>query len=127
MVRRVSWYSSTFGFSGLATGVTRRDDMLADAQTALGVASLDGYTITRIIGELTFRSGAVPGGDNVQEMGWGISIFDENLPAASLPSPITDNAPWMNVYAPLWVPWTVEASAGVFRQLMNVYRVDIRT
>jgi len=126
-MRATTWGLEAGGFTGLATGVIAANDLLQDYRVELGVNHLARYTITRMIGSIYFRSEAVPSTDTVQEAAFGIAIFDENLTDTNHPNPRTDNAHWMWQQTVRWVPWTVEASAGVFRQLLQVLHFDIKT
>ncbi len=126
-MRQTMWGLSVDGETGVTTGQTRIIDLTEDFQARMGVVSMNGYTVTRIIGQVSYRSGAVPSLDNVQECAFGIGVFDANLPTANHPSPRSEDSDWMWQYTPLWVPWTVEASAGVFRILINEFQIDVKT
>ena len=127
MARNLQWYLGAEGLSGLLTGNTGVLDLLADARVDLDTGSFGGSTVTRVIGDIHFRSNTVPSGDNVQESSFGIAVFNENLPTINHPNPRTENHDWMWQTTPMWVPWTVESSAGVFRILMQTLHFDILT
>ena len=126
-MRTVSWGLEAAGISGQTTATTDAFDLLQDLRTELGTNHLMRYTITRMIGDIYFRADTIPTLDNVQEVSFGIGIFNENLTDVNHPNPRTENANWMWQKTILWVPWTVESSAGVFRQLQQVVSFDIRT
>jgi len=126
-MRATTWGLEADAVTALAAAASTTIDLTADYRTELGVNHLSRYTITRVIGSIFFRADDVPAGDIVQEVSFGIGTFDENTPQASHPNPRTDNSRWMWQRTVRWVPWTVEASAGVFRQLINEVQFDIRT
>ena len=125
-MRRTMWALERDGRS-VNSGVTAAIDLTQDFQSRMGVVSMNGYTITRILGQLTYRSQNVPSGDNVQECSFGIGVFDANMAVTAHPNPGSEDADWMWQYTPLWVPWTIESSAGVFRILMNEIPIDVKT
>ena len=126
-MRRTLWGLAEEATTGLPTGNITALDLTQDLQARMGIVSMNGYTVTRIIGSIFYRSNDVPSLDNVQQAAFGIGVFDSNLPLNTHPSPRTEDADWMWQYTPLWVPWTIEASAGSFRILMNEIRFDIKT
>ncbi len=127
MARKTVWYVEAGGEAAQASGATDLADLLADARVTVGILTFRGHTVTRIIGDIYFRADAVPSGDNPQEVAFGIAVFNSNFPAGNHPNPRNENTDWMWQRTIRWVPWTVEASAGVFRQLMQVVSFDIRT
>ena len=126
-MRATTWGLEAGGFTGLVAAATTQVALQSDYEVSLGLTQLARYTITRMVGAIYFRADAVPASDIVQEAAFGIGVFNENLPAASFPNPRNENANWMWNLTYRWVPWTVEASAGVFRQLLNVIPFDIKT
>ncbi len=126
-MRATTWALEANGTSSLAAATKTRFDLLADYRTELGVNHLARYTVTHIIGQVYFRANDVPSTDSAQELALGVIVGDENIPGGSDPSPRTDNANWMWQHTILWVPWTIESSAGVFRQLTQSIAFNIRT
>ncbi len=126
-MRPTTWGLENGGFSALAAGSITVIDLGADLRTILGVNHLQRYTITHMIGTIFFRADAVPSSDVVQEIAFGIAVFPDSMPGANHPTPRSDNYDWMWQETLRWVPWTVEASAGVFRQLMNSVPFETKT
>ncbi len=126
-MRATTWALGAEGFSALAAGATSALQLLLDYQVTVGVTHLARYTVTRIVGSVYFRADAVPASDVVQESAFGIGVFDVNLPGTSHPNPRNENAQWMWQKTVRWVPWTIEASAGVFRQLIMEIPFEIAT
>jgi len=127
MARRTQWFVEAGGLAALATGVTDLMDLLADARVTVGINTFSGHTVTRMIGDIFFRADDVPATDIVQEVAFGIAVFNSNMRAQDHPNPRNENTNWMWQKTVRWVPWTIEASAGVFRQLIQVISFDIRT
>ena len=127
MPRPTTWALEAGGFTGFAGPAVTTVDLTADYRTVMGISHLARYTVTRMIGTISFRADDVPAGDTVQEAAFGIGVFDQNLTSGAHPNPRTENKNWMWQQTVRWIPWTVEASAGVFRQLLQNVYFDIRT
>jgi len=125
MARRTQWFTEADGQT-VGTGTTANFDLLADAEVAKGI-NFAGWTVTRVIGSIFLRSLVVPAADTIQEVAFGMGVFTQNLAASSHPNPRNENHNWMWWRVIRFVPWTVEASAGVFRQLMIELPFDTRT
>ena len=128
-MRTTTWAVGSEGVASVAaSGGNSQVDLLADYKGTLGVSHLTRYTVTRIIGQVSWRCVDLPSLDSVQQAAFGIRMQDENVGVTSSPSPFGENAFWMWQYVPLWVPWTVQiADSGSFRQLLQTMHFDIRT
>ena len=126
-MRTLSWYLEAQGSSNVAASGNTVFDMLQDAKATVGVNAFNGATVTRIIGDIYWRANDVPSLDNVQEVSYGIGVFPDSMSVGNHPNPRSDNYDWMWQKTILWVPWTVESSAGNFRQLIQVVHFDVLT